>query len=173
MRTALATLRAIGALQTTVGGVSSRETLTPLGARLAELPLAPRLGKILLYGVALCCIEPVLTIAVGMSYRSPFVLPLSARDGERAAAARASFAAGINSDHAAFLHAYDGYAAARAGGGHWRWCAERFLSCTVLEQVRVMRDQVKDQLVRVGVLEPERGFAVASAANVNSGRMEV
>lgn len=42
------------------------EVLTSLGVRLAELPLAPRLGKMVLLGIFLGCLDPVLTIACMM-----------------------------------------------------------------------------------------------------------
>jgi ATP-dependent RNA helicase DHX29 len=48
------------------------ERLTPLGRHLAALPMEPRLGKLLVLAAALGCLSPALTIAAGMSYRSPF-----------------------------------------------------------------------------------------------------
>ena len=48
-----------------VGG----EGLTQLGRHLAALPLPPRVGKLILYGVLFRCLDPVLTIACAMSYR--------------------------------------------------------------------------------------------------------
>ena len=56
-------LQDIGALE---GG---REKLTLLGRHLAALPLPPRVGKLLLYGVLFRCLDPVLTIACAMAFR--------------------------------------------------------------------------------------------------------
>ena len=53
----------IGALE--AGG----EELTLLGRHLAALPLPPRVGKLLLYGVLFRCLDPVLTVACAMAYR--------------------------------------------------------------------------------------------------------
>ena len=39
--------------------------LSPLGVHLSSLPLSPNLGKMLVFGTILRCIDPVLTIAVG------------------------------------------------------------------------------------------------------------
>ena len=46
-----------------------REKLTLLGRHLAALPLPPRVGKLLLYGVLFRCLDPVLTIACAMAFR--------------------------------------------------------------------------------------------------------
>ena len=53
----------IGALE------AGRERLTLLGRHLAALPLPPRVGKLLLYGVLFRCLDPVLTIACAMAFR--------------------------------------------------------------------------------------------------------
>lgn len=57
------------------------ETLTPLGHTLASLPMAPQLGKVVVYGILLGCLDPALTLACSMAYRSPFLLPMN--DAER------------------------------------------------------------------------------------------
>ena len=45
------------------------EQLTVLGRHLAALPLPPRIGKMLLYGVLFGCLDPVLTVTCAMAYR--------------------------------------------------------------------------------------------------------
>ena len=45
------------------------ERLTLLGRHLAALPLPPRIGKMLLYGVLFACLDPILTISCCMAYR--------------------------------------------------------------------------------------------------------
>ena len=52
------------------------EVLTALGWQLAALPVEPRIGKLLVYGALLGCLDPVLTIAAALAHRSPFVMPL-------------------------------------------------------------------------------------------------
>ena len=80
--------------------------ITPLGFHLAALPISPRIGKLMLYGVLLGCIDPVLTIAAVMSAKSPFVMPFNERDA--ADAAKMSFMGG-NSDLITVLNAYDSW----------------------------------------------------------------
>ena len=47
--------------------------LTPLGYHLAGLPVDVRIGKLMLFGAIFRCLDPVLTIAASLSFRSPFV----------------------------------------------------------------------------------------------------
>ena len=56
------------------------DKLTPLGYHLAALPVDPRLGKMLLLGAVFRCLNPILTIAASLAYRSPFVSPLDKRE---------------------------------------------------------------------------------------------
>ena len=59
------------------------EELTPLGHHLAQLPVAPRLGKMILFGAMFSCVDPVLTVASALGFKEPFVVPLvSASRGE-------------------------------------------------------------------------------------------
>ena len=46
---------------------------------MAYLPVEPRIGKIIIYGVIFRCLDPLLTIAAGLSYKDPFVTPLNCR----------------------------------------------------------------------------------------------
>ena len=52
------------------------EELTPLGHHLAHLPVAPRLGKMMLFGAMFSCVDPVLTVASALGFKEPFVVPL-------------------------------------------------------------------------------------------------
>ena len=93
----------------------TEEELTPLGQHLARMPLDARVGKILIYGALLGCLEPALTIAAAMSLsRSPFLSPADRR--AEAQQARSKFAT-ERSDHMALLRAYEGWSAERDGAG--------------------------------------------------------
>lgn len=63
VRNALRLLEDIGAIQ------EETEALTKLGRHLAALPLPPRVGKMLLFGVMFGCLDPILTVACCMAYR--------------------------------------------------------------------------------------------------------
>lgn len=55
--------------------MSLDEELTPLGAHLADLPVDVHIGKMILFGAIFRCLDPVLTIAAALSFKSPFVRP--------------------------------------------------------------------------------------------------
>ena len=60
--------------------VDAADELTPLGHHLAELPVDARLGKMMLYGAMFGCLDPVLTIAASVGFRSPLLAPMEKRD---------------------------------------------------------------------------------------------
>ena len=60
---AVSLLEDIGALQ------PGSEKLTVLGRHLAALPLAPKTGKLVLYGVFHACLAPLLPIASAAAFR--------------------------------------------------------------------------------------------------------
>lgn len=63
---AVATLAKIGAL-------TANDELTPLGYRLANLPMNPQIGKMVLMGMILRCLDPILTLAATMDMgKDPF-----------------------------------------------------------------------------------------------------
>lgn len=82
------------------------EDLTELGYHLADLPVEPHLGKMVLCAVVLKCLDPILTIACTLAYRDPFVLPTQASQKRAAMLCRKRFTAGTFSDHMALLRAF-------------------------------------------------------------------
>ena len=131
--TAVAALKRLGALD-------EREGLTPLGQHLATLPVDVRVGKMLLYGSMLGCLDPVLTIAAVLSGRSPFVAPLDKRD--EADLAKKLFAED-QSDLLTILNAYNGWLDAKRTGksAEFAFTRENFLSWRALEGIADLRDQ--------------------------------
>ncbi|PPS04479.1 hypothetical protein GOBAR_AA16182 [Gossypium barbadense] len=64
-----------------IGALDENENLTVLGRYLTMLPMEPKLGKMLILGAILNCLDPVLTIVAGLSVRDPFLTPLDKKDG--------------------------------------------------------------------------------------------
>lgn len=56
----------------TLGALDEDERLTPLGTYLAQLPVDPRLGKLLVTSVFMGCLSAAVTIAACLSYKAPF-----------------------------------------------------------------------------------------------------
>ena len=134
VREAITTLAELQALE------GPCQELTPLGHHLATLPVDVRIGKMLLFGCMLGCLQPVLIIAAGLSLRSPFVEPFDKRDEARAA--RKRFGGPLRSDHLAILKAYEAYrrAAARGGAAARELCRNNFLSLETLTQMEQVVD---------------------------------
>lgn len=53
----------------TIDALDPWEDLTELGHHLLDLPVEPRLGKMLLHAVVLKCLDPVLTIVCTLAYK--------------------------------------------------------------------------------------------------------
>jgi ATP-dependent RNA helicase DHX36 len=142
---ALELLRVIGALHLD----TDREQLTALGEHLSRLPVDPRLGKMLIYGVFFQCLDPVLTIASSLGFRNPFTMSLTQK-GE-ADRAKLALAGGRLSDHAAYLGAFEGWR--RAGGiraGGPEFARKNFLNQNSLSQIDQMRVQFLQLLSDAG-----------------------
>ena len=56
-----------------IGALTANDELTPLGYRLANLPMNPQIGKMVLMGLILRCFDPILTLAATMDMgKDPF-----------------------------------------------------------------------------------------------------
>eukprot|EP01113_Clastostelium_recurvatum_P050098 TRINITY_DN9407_c0_g1_i4.p1 TRINITY_DN9407_c0_g1~~TRINITY_DN9407_c0_g1_i4.p1 ORF type:complete len:475 (+),score=50.42 TRINITY_DN9407_c0_g1_i4:113-1426(+) len=168
-----------------------KEELTPLGYHLAMLPVDIYLGKMLIMGCLMKCIDPILTIAATMSYRTPFLSPLEKR-AEAAAAQKEFGLKSAKSDHLAFLRAYEGWIQAKARGDEYKWCNEKFLSVATLKTIADLRSQFSGVLQEIGFLKShkfsrkpgarndprlegleEKQLDNYDAMNVNSGNLKV
>lgn len=59
-----------------MNAIDDNENLTPLGYHLARLPMAPQMGKMILFGVIFSCLDPILSIVASLDYKEPFLIPL-------------------------------------------------------------------------------------------------
>lgn len=66
-----------------LGALTADEKLTPLGYHLACLPVDVRIGKLMLFGAIFRCLDPALTIAASLAFKSPFVRDELLRPCER------------------------------------------------------------------------------------------
>jgi ATP-dependent RNA helicase DHX57 len=147
--TAMAQLRGLRALD-------GDERLTPLGQCLARMPVDARLGKMLLYGAVLGCLDPVLTIAAALSGRSLFVTPREPDARAAADAAKATLAGTAGkSDHVACVRAYDGWRSARSygRGAERAFVDAHALSWQALDAVRAAREDYASVLADLGFVD--------------------
>ncbi|KAG5468202.1 hypothetical protein LSCM1_02178 [Leishmania martiniquensis] len=91
-----------------IGAVGQEDRLTPLGEYLTLLPCDPRIGKMMIVGAVLRCLDSVLTVAACTDV-CPFV---TGRDvASEARKRRYLLSRGSQSDHVSFLNAYNAFCA--------------------------------------------------------------
>jgi ATP-dependent RNA helicase DHX36 len=135
---ALAMLRALGA-------IDDQEVLCPLGRHLVTLPVEPAIGRMLLMGAVFDCLDPVLTIAASLTYRSPFVLPMDDDARRSADEAKRRLAYPHTSDHFALLNAYQEFRRLQLTerpGTVYGWCRSNFVAKSTMDLIRVQRMQL-------------------------------
>jgi pre-mRNA-splicing factor ATP-dependent RNA helicase DHX38/PRP16 len=123
-----------------LGALDNQGALTPLGRRMAELPLDPPLAKMLVYADALGCASEVLTIVSMLSVPTVFYRPKDRE--EESDAAREKFQV-PESDHLTLLNVYQQW---RINKYSATWCADRFLHYKALRKVQEIRSQIADIL---------------------------
>ncbi|XP_015236940.1 PREDICTED: ATP-dependent RNA helicase DHX29 [Cyprinodon variegatus] len=136
-------LRKIGACQPT------NHILTPLGHHLASLPVNVKIGKMLIYGAILGCLEPIATIAAAISEKSPFSTPMNRKEEANLAKAALSTA---NSDHLTIYTAYLGWKTSQTEGprAEMSYCRKHFLNRTALITIEDVKHELMKMMEQAG-----------------------
>ncbi|KAG8456301.1 hypothetical protein GDO86_002185 [Hymenochirus boettgeri] len=150
-----------------IDAMDTWENLTEIGYHLADLPVEPHLGKMVLCAVVLKCLDPILTIACALAYRDPFVLPSQASQKRAAMLCRKRFSAGTFSDHMALLRAFQAWQKAKSDGWERAFCEKNFLSQATMEIIIGMRTQLLGQLRASGFVRARGGGDIRDV-NANS-----
>ena len=111
-----------------LGAIDDRNELTPLGNRLAKLPIDPRIGRMILAAEEENCLREVLIIASALSVQDPRERPMDKQ--ELADAAHAKFR-DENSDFMSYVKLWESFhAEARKTSSSKlrKWCQENFIS---------------------------------------------
>ncbi|KAI9285596.1 P-loop containing nucleoside triphosphate hydrolase protein [Umbelopsis sp. AD052] len=150
-----------------------RQNLTPLGRHLSNLPVDVHIGKMLLYGAMFQCLDPILTIAAAMSFKSPFVRPFGKED--EADKAREGFKKD-DSDLATIYNAYVAWRGRFSGkilpGGYRaakEYCRLHYLSFQNLEMIEDMKKQFLGLLVSIGFVQMDQQEL---ASDINTYRLK-
>ncbi|OEU15996.1 P-loop containing nucleoside triphosphate hydrolase protein, partial [Fragilariopsis cylindrus CCMP1102] len=133
----------------TISKSSKKEELTTLGVHLSTLPVDCRIGKLILLGAMFGVTDDALTIAATLSYRNPFMSPISAR--EEADRAKMTFAT-AQSDHLTVLNAYKQVDA--MGKSRYDFCRENFLSIKTIQTIAGLKRQFLELLSAAGFVRP-------------------
>jgi HrpA-like RNA helicase len=158
IETAMRTLRELNVL-------NDAEKLTPLGEHVSRVPADVRVGKMLVYGAMLSCLDPIATVAACHGLRSPFISPVAQR--QIAAEKHARFVGKDRSDLLAYVNAFDEWVKMRTVGSRAEkaWCEENFVSATIMNEVRELRVQYVTMVNEMGL--------AGSDANANSSKLAV
>ncbi|KAF9310916.1 hypothetical protein BG003_007951 [Podila horticola] len=145
---------AIQALQD-VRALTKTEELTPLGIHLCNLPVDVHIGKMILFGSIFKCLDPILTIAAMLSFKSPFVTPFGAEDEADAAKTRFKLA---DSDMLTWYNAYLGWRQAYQVKPNKisDYCRKNFLSHQNLMMMEDMKKQFLGFLVGTGFVRVDK-----------------
>ncbi|KAF9352473.1 hypothetical protein BGX26_009724 [Mortierella sp. AD094] len=114
----------------------------PLGMRLAEFPLDPLLGKILLDSEKFGCSQEMLTIAAMVSVQNIFINPTSLASEEQ----HSKFGA-LEGDHITLLNVYNAFIG--RGKSSARWCANHLINFKAMSRVLSIRSHLERYLTRV------------------------
>ncbi|XP_065785475.1 putative ATP-dependent RNA helicase DHX57 isoform X1 [Muntiacus reevesi] len=135
-----------------LGALTPDETLTPLGYHLASLPVDVRIGKLMLFGSIFRCLDPALTIAASLAFKSPFVSPWDKKEEANQKKLEFAFA---NSDYLALLRAYKGWQLSMKEGmrASYNYCRQNFLSGRVLQEMASLKRQFTELLSDIGFVK--------------------
>uniref|UniRef100_A0A671QRK5 ATP-dependent DNA/RNA helicase DHX36 n=1 Tax=Sinocyclocheilus anshuiensis TaxID=1608454 RepID=A0A671QRK5_9TELE len=149
-----------------LNALDRNEELTPLGFHLARMPVEPHIGKMILFGALLGCLDPVLTIAASLGFKDPFFIPLGKEkiaDQRRKILSRNS-----RSDHLTIVNAFWGWEDAKKKGSRFEkeYCWDNFLSANTLQMLQNMKGQFAEHLLAAGFVNSKDPKDPSS--NVNS-----
>ncbi|KAG5468370.1 hypothetical protein LSCM1_02350 [Leishmania martiniquensis] len=155
-----------------LGATNERGELTPLGQRLAKLPVDPTIGKTILLGVAFRCLDSALTIAA-TSEDGVFARSFDTRLGSRLN--REDLSCNTLSDVLASVNGYNYWVSLCRGGAHGRVAGQirdRHLSVAALTQTALLKQQYCNVLVDDGFIgEEARVLAVTDRRSVTSDQV--
>ena len=147
VRDGLALLTELGALKPGSGA----PRLTPLGRRLARVPLDPRLARMVLAAEDAGCVREVVIIAAGLTIQDPRERPEAERG--KADAAHARFTE-KRSDFLTLLRLWEHIRATRAStsaNGLRRACREQYLNYLRIREWQDLVGQIRDVLKSLDV----------------------
>ncbi|MGQ4877463.1 ATP-dependent RNA helicase HrpA [Billgrantia sp. LNSP4103-1] len=148
-----------------LGAVDEGNRLTPLGRKLARLPIDPRLARMVLAGAEQGGLREVLIVVSALAVQDPRDRPAEKREAADQAHRRWH---DPDSDFVALLNLWQGFEAAReelSGNRLRRWCKEHYLNYLRLREwhdtFRQLRQLLRDMEIEVpppvALPEPQAG----------------
>ncbi|KAG5493134.1 hypothetical protein GH5_01871 [Leishmania sp. Ghana 2012 LV757] len=135
-----------------IGAVGKEGRLTPLGEYLGLLPCDPRIGKMIIIGAVLRCLDSVLTVAACTDV-CPYV---TSRDvASEARKRRYLLSRGSQSDHISFLNAYNAFC---ANGEKEEFARFNLLHTGNIRVISKYKAQYRDILRQAGLISAQDEF---------------
>nr|CAD7589117.1 unnamed protein product [Timema genevievae] len=153
----------------TLNALDSDENLTPLGYHLANLPLDPQTGKMILMGAMFSCIDPIFSVAASLTFKDPFVIPLGKED--QVNKCKIELSNGSKSDHLVIAEAVKLWERAKNHGHSRDFCWDYFLSQNTMNLLKDMKEQFARYLYDMNFLSEQD--VKAPTANVNSNNLSL
>ncbi|CAK9812236.1 ATP-dependent DNA/RNA helicase DHX36 [Anthophora quadrimaculata] len=147
-----------------LNALDNDENLTPLGYHLAQLPLDPRTGKMIIWGALFSCVQPVFAIAASLSFKDAFYCPLGKEIAAREK--KLELSQDEYSDHIALSEALRRFEIAYKKKSAVSFCKDYFLSFNTLQLLSEMKSQFAQHLCQMKFLETENPSD--KNANINS-----
>jgi len=130
--------------------------LTTLGECLSVLSVEPRVGKMCIWAFLLGCARATSSMAVAMSYKSPFVLPPTSM--RRAAdTAKVQLSQGSESDQVTVVNALaerDRLLKRSGPSAFYSFCRTNFLGQSTMQMISDLRKNLARELMSIGFENP-------------------
>ncbi|KIK99476.1 hypothetical protein PAXRUDRAFT_30490 [Paxillus rubicundulus Ve08.2h10] len=156
-----------------LGAVDQEGKLTSLGRHMSMLPMDLRLGKMLLLGSILRCLNPVLTVVASLSAKPLFVSPM---DKHKEANQAKLFFDTDQSDLLTDVNAYNKCMRLRSEGQSQSalrsFCEENFISAASVREITSLRQDFFSSLADLGFI-PFSASPESPNLNVNSANPNV
>lgn len=136
-----------------IGALDEWGRLTkPTGEQMAEMPLDPKMAKVVLESVKFRCTQEVLSIAAMTSIATPFIIPDEGRStaGAQGELERRKFTA-EEGDHLTLLNLYNAFVNPRVGKQSSKWCSQHKVNFRALSRAVNIRSQLEKSLSRYGI----------------------
>lgn len=151
-----------------LNALDDTETLTPLGYHLARLPMGPQVGKMILLGAVFSCLDPVLSVAVSLDFKDPFLMPLGK---EKEVEYKKRELSEVNSSDHLLLHTALNRFENEDYGGRKQFCWNYFLSWHTLTQLQDMKRQFMEYLYDMDFVDSKD--PANHNFNINSGNLSL
>lgn len=155
-----------------IDALDADENITYLGVHLADLPVDAQLGKCIIYGILLGCLEPIVTIVSALSVKDPFNLPMG-DEGHRIQQIKKNFADGSLSDHIMLLHTYGEWLRKKHSKSERQFCHDKMISNGNMEMIHGVRKLIMGHLQMVGIYSNDPNGRMPRSLNVNSDKRAV